>query len=248
VHAEFLKQIMIDYELSFGTANAKLSDDISTFSLPSGYSCPGAKHCLAKADRETGKLTDGKDQQYRCFSAQQEVYLPTLRESRWENWDILLEHPTTHMMAVKLLASLPVDKTVSRIHVGGDYFSQAYFDAWLRVARLRPFILFYSYTKSVNFWVKRLNSIPKNFSIVASRGGKYDHLIDEYDLCSAKVVYHPDAAAALNLEIDHDDSHAMKADKDFALLIHGLQPKGSVMSEALKRMRKENIKFGYSSK
>ena len=32
-----------------------------TFSLPSGYSCPGASECLSKADKDTGKITDGKD-------------------------------------------------------------------------------------------------------------------------------------------------------------------------------------------
>ena len=51
-------------KFNFG-GNAKLSKEIVTFSLPSGYSCPGAKDCLAKADRETGKIIDGKHQKFR---------------------------------------------------------------------------------------------------------------------------------------------------------------------------------------
>ena len=33
---------------------------IYTISLPSGYTCPFAVDCLSKADRITGKITDGK--------------------------------------------------------------------------------------------------------------------------------------------------------------------------------------------
>jgi hypothetical protein len=52
------------------------------FSLPSGYSCPFAQDCLSKADRYTGKLTDGKDTLYRCFSATTESYSPETRAQR----------------------------------------------------------------------------------------------------------------------------------------------------------------------
>lgn len=234
------------HELMFGLSNAKLKKRfINTFSIPSGYACPGAKDCLSKADRGTGKITDGKNIKYRCFSAQEEAFKPSMRAARWRNFAILKEHPSTLFMAGKILSSLPLSTAITRVHIGGDYFNQAYFDAWLTTARMRPNMLFYSYTKSVNFWVNRLKQIPKNFSLVASRGGKHDHLIDEHNLCSATVVYHPDAAEALNLEIDHDDTHAMQAEESFALLIHGIQPKGSPMAEALKVLKQQKIEFSY---
>lgn len=242
-----MSKLRKEYELAFGVSNAKLTRKIITFSLPSGFSCPSASECLAKANRETGKITDGTNQKYRCFAAQEEAFKPSMRASRWRNFDILREHPTTPMMAAKILGSLDMVSDVARVHVGGDYYSQPYFDAWLMVARMRPGMLFYSYTKSINFWVNRLKQIPDNFSLVASYGGKFDDLIKKHKLCSARVVYHPDAAKALALEIDHDDSHAMIADKSFALLLHGVQPKGTPMAAALKKLKEEKIKFSYSN-
>ena len=53
-------------------------------------------------------------------------------------------------------------------------------------------------------------------------------------------VFSEKEAADLNLEIDHDDSHAAdvsKRDESFALLIHGVQPKGSKASAALKTLK-----------
>ena len=85
--------------------------------------------------------------------------------------------------------------------------------------------------------------------LTASRGGEEDHLIDKHNLREAIVVMHPDEAKALGLELDHDDSLARDPSvTKFALLIHGTQPTGSDASDALKRMRKEGIKFSYSSK
>jgi hypothetical protein len=49
----------------------------------------------------------------------------------------------------------------------------------------------------------------------------------------------------LNLELDHDDSHAYNGKKSFGLLIHGSQRKGSNASVALGNLRKKGIK-GYS--
>jgi hypothetical protein len=40
-----------------------------------------------------------------------------------------------------------------------------------------------------------------------------------------------------NLEIDTDDEHAAYGEKDFALLIHGVQPKGSEAAAALNALK-----------
>ena len=54
-------------KLKFKNANGKLKKmaqklgvTLKTFTLPAGYTCPGAKDCLAFADRKTGKITDGE--------------------------------------------------------------------------------------------------------------------------------------------------------------------------------------------
>ena len=75
--------------------------------------------------------------------------------------------------------------------------------------------------------------------MTASRGGKWDNLIDEKGWKEARVVYSEEEAADLGLEIDHDDTHAAFGKKSFALLLHGTQPKGSVAGEALKVINKK---------
>ena len=49
---------------------------VYTFSLPAGVSCPGAVDCLSYSDRVTGKITDGKHTQFRCFMASIESISP----------------------------------------------------------------------------------------------------------------------------------------------------------------------------
>jgi hypothetical protein len=63
-------------------------------------------------------------------------------------------------------------------------------------------------------------------------------MIDRLAWKEARVVYSEQEAADLGLEIDHDDEHAAFGKKDFALLIHGTQPKGSAAGEALKQIKK----------
>jgi hypothetical protein len=86
--------------------------------------------------------------------------------------------------------------------------------------------LFYAYTKALPFWVKRLGTIPPNFKLTASYGGTHDWMIPAYGLKSCRVVESIEEAQRLGLELDHDDSHAYSDKGDFALLIHGTQPKG----------------------
>lgn len=55
--------------LSFAKGNAKLRQPgLYTFSLPAGWSCPGALECLAKADRNTGRILDAAESAFADFS------------------------------------------------------------------------------------------------------------------------------------------------------------------------------------
>lgn len=237
-----------DNLLKFRAGNAKLDKSIYTFSLPSGYTCPGAKDCLARADVETGKITDGPHQKYRCFSATDESR-PSVRKARWHNFYLLTACKGVGDMVDLIERSLPETVETVRIHVGGDFFSQSYFDAWLTVARNRPNTIFYAYTKSTPFVQARIDEIALfgNFRITTSLGGKFDHITEELDLTKAHVLFHPEEAEALGLDIDHDDSHAINNVKDFGLLLHGTQPKDTDASAASKRLRDEDVKFSYPS-
>jgi len=243
--------------LKFSNANAKtealkqvpelagyLTDKRKIYSLDllSGYSCPFAKACLSKAVVQSDgrrKIKDGKDNEFRCFSASQEVQYTNVYNSRKHNFDMLRgEHlnDMTHM----LNQSMPDNLGICRIHVAGDFFSADYMYSWLVMAMMHQDRLFYAYTKSLKYWLKHMEAIDQlpNFVLTASYGGRDDELIAEHGLRSAKVIF--SEAEAGDLEIDHDDSHAARPslkNQDFALLIHGTQPKGSEAATALKQLK-----------
>jgi len=251
--------------IQFSDANAKLeklykvealaewlTDNRKVYSLDllSGWSCPFAHECKSKAT-ETGeiskagnprmKIVDGKHTKFRCFSASQEALLPNVYSLRKTNFNALRGMHINDMIH-HLHNDLPTDAGIVRIHVAGDFFSADYMQAWYNVAALNPNVLFYAYTKSIRYWQFQIKEYPilHNFVLTASYGGSEDNLISEYDLRSAKVVFSEAEAEELGLEIDSDDSHAARPDlqnQSFALLIHGVQPKGSEAGKALSALK-----------
>lgn len=140
--------------LTFAVGNAKLGKEIATFSLPSGYTCPSAHLCLSKADRVTGKISDGKETEFRCFSASQEAVFPAVRLSRWNNFEALKAFGADYSGIANLIEKSLPKQDIVRLHVAGDFYSQAYFDAWIEVAKNNPTKTFYTYTKSLSYWIK----------------------------------------------------------------------------------------------
>jgi hypothetical protein len=61
------------------------------------------------------------------------------------------------------------------------------------------------------------------------------------------VLFSIEEARELDLEIDHDDSHAYASDKSFALLLHGKQRKETLAAKAMSSLRRAGYK-GYSQK
>ena len=218
---------------------------IFTITLPAGFSCPFALICLSKADRVTGRITDGKHTTVRCFEASLEAR-PNVRANAWRNFDALRSMKTREAMGAALRAALPPKANVIRVHVGGDFYNQAYFDAWLDVARAEPGRIFYAYTKSLPYWVARLGEIPANFKLTASRGGSHDDLIQAHGLREAVIVFSEAEAEALGLEIDHDERHAIQDLGSFALLVHGTQPKGSEAAAAIRKLKADGVQHSYS--
>ena len=169
--------------------------NVYSVSIPSGRSetCPYADKCKAYVDN--GKIVSNDDYiDYRCYSASMEAVYPAQLKSRDYNFDLLKDCNNDVQELTNLInASIPIEAHIIRIHVGGDFYSQPYFDAWLNVAMLNPQNRFYSYTKSLPFWVNRLSSIDvgnfPNLELIASRGGTKDKLINEHQLKEAIVVY-----------------------------------------------------------
>ena len=200
----------------FTDHNKYFGFSVFTWNLPSGFTCPGAMQCLAYADRKTGKIKNGNDQTFKCYSATTERY-PAVRNKAWQNFEAVQQKSPLEI-AKTLLVCWPQKATHVRIHAGGDFFSQDYFDGWLEVCRQKPAVKFWAFTKSVPFWLLRLGQIPDNLCLQASYGGKHDALIDLHGLKFAKVVYSKQEAEKMELEIDTNDRMAISGNKSFALL------------------------------
>lgn len=230
-----------------------------SFDLPAGRSCPGARECHSQPIKigKRWRVQDGRFCRFRCYSASQEVVFPKLRKMRERNLKELKGKGKNQLINT-ILQSLPCEATIIRLHSSGDFFSQTYFDAWLEVARQRSDILFYAYTKAVPFWKNRLRKVNRldNLRLVASLGGKYDQLARNLRNCL--VVLSKQEAENLGRPIDHDDGYAsgVLGMMNFAVLIHGPQPKGSEESKAACRLQKKgqsgyrrNIKgYGFHKK
>ena len=263
--------------LTFSSENTKLGERVATFSLPAGWSCPFAKECLKKIDRErsidpekvgtsktskrTGKempyigdvvVTKGKDSEFDCFAANQEMQYDALRANRWQNFDLLLTagkeggykaQADLIQKSLEYFFDTEGQKDEVRIHESGDFYNGEYLQAWMTVAKRMPGIKFYAYTKSIPYVKKMedvLNDIP-NFSITLSLGGTRDAEIDDVDIKTSKVFNTPEEILNAGLILDLDDNLAKEKggrEKDFALLVHGTQAAGEM---AQNKMRNETF-------
>jgi len=248
------KQVSNEALLKFGKGSAKLADHILHFSIPTGFSCTKfARSCLAFADKDSGKIKRGPDSEFTCYYASLEGLYPSVRKNSWHNWELLKDAKTTNKMASLIQKSLiplvykyhneHLNFPTIRIHVGGEFYSRNYWNAWLKVARELTPIKFYAYTKAISYWVRsEINSeIPDNLNLTASFGGLHDAEIIEYGLKYNKVVFSKAEAAELKLPIDHNDWYAHTGTVNFASLLHGVQAKGSKASAAISKLKKEGF-------
>lgn len=198
---------------------------VCEFNLPAGHTCPFADACLTRADRATGRLDKSLTPKFKCYAAVSERF-PTVRDVRWNNFEALRTMQLSEMVQ-RLSIALPRDAYLVRIHGGGDFFNQTYFDAWLQVVYDHPLRRFWTYTKSLRYWVNRIDSIPRNLVINASYGGKEDRLIEEYGLKYAKVFDTMQEIEESGLQLDIGDRLAMVHGSSFALL-NNFSPDGMI--------------------
>ena len=220
--------------LYFGNGNKKLNRNLhaktSTFSLPAGFTCPGAHLCLAKADPITGKITKGDQCLFTCFAARDECIYPSVRRSRWRNYELCksLDHKSLVSKIHQSIAHyVSRDATHIRWHVSGDFFSAQYLKAVMEAAKhYDNDLIFYAYSKALHFFNDQHTGVPlierpPNFRLTASWGGIYDFMIDKFPdqfPRSARVVNSRREAEMFDLPIDEDDSLASgPIDQHFAL-------------------------------
>jgi hypothetical protein len=137
-----------DLWMTMSKGNLKLSKKIKIFNLPAGRSCPAMDKCYKN-----------------CYAKKAERQYPAVRASRERNFRLAKEN--TQMLKGMILKDLK-DGDVVRIHESGDMFNQAYIDMWADIAKERPNVMFYTYTKTEHlFDFSKLKSLP-NFNVVSS--------------------------------------------------------------------------------
>lgn len=247
-----------DCVLGFSKNNAKL--EWPYFSLPAGYTCPFATVCKNFPAKWEGPIKGGKFKrpaswdknikpgpkaEIMCYAARAQGQYPGANVQAFKNLDLLKKMKTKEKMANLIIKSMEyhglANTDILRIHEAGDFFSQDYLDAWIEVAKKMPQTLFYAYTVSLPYYMARKNSLPKNFKIIASMDKNNEQFILDNGLRYSRVVGSEEEARELGLPIDVDDSIAWGSDDNFALVIHGSQPKGSEAAETLKQNRKSGL-------
>ena len=237
--------------LHFSKGNAKLNKGTLIFSLPAGSTCPGALECFSMAVADAnGKrsIVDGKHTQFRCFAASSEVQYDAVYANRQANFKAIVEAlrvgNCANLINNELKKARKKTTKLVRIHESGDFFNAAYLQAWLMVALHNPDLKFYCYSKNLPLFVGL--TLPENFYMTASYGGKFDYLIDEGVFTRYSKVFMTEADAnAAGLVVDHDDSHCFEP-APFALLVHGTQPKGSEWGAAIRARRQAGQFGGYN--
>lgn len=199
--------------------------EIASADLVAGYTCPGASLCKSYANPRTGKVTDAKGSQFRCYATSLEAVFPSNRRLHWANFDAMRAAGTVSNMVDEISASLSNKLKVVRIHSSGDFFNANYFEAWLNVCSNFPAISFFGYTKILPYL--KVNK-PDNLHLVYSFGGIYDKQLTK-DIPTAYVLNDLSDAISLNIPVacqNHpadDYDYIVKGDS-FGLLLHGVQP------------------------
>jgi len=162
--------------------NKKLPKTTAIFNLPSVETCPGSTESCRKL----------------CYAKQAEAMYPTVLPARNRNLLASKEAYFVYKIAEELTPLVKRQKIDTvRIHESGDFYSQAYVNKWLTIARIFPTIQFYAHTRSYMF---DYSKAPKNIRFIASLD--HDSLPAQYDL--AKTVGH---SAFMGIEVADKISH-----------------------------------------
>jgi len=160
--------------------------------------CPGALACRAV-----------------CYAKQGRMAMEAAIRARMGN---LAASQSEHFVILALAALDQTKADTVRIHDSGDFYSQAYLDSWCDIAKARPNVLFYAYTKSLRLdW----SAIPANLAITQSEGGRFDADVDPDFSHSRIFSSHAAREAAGYVDGNVDDSPAIQGLVKIGLVYHG---------------------------
>jgi hypothetical protein len=195
------------------TQNAKLKKTsiennmrVLNFSLPAYKTitgktvCPFAKDCVKYCYAQKGNyrypsVIKGLNNRYELSKTAD--FIPKM------NATIILERPT-HI----------------RIHDSGDFYSINYLLKWISIANTNKEVIFYAYTKSIQFFKGCIN-IPSNLKIIFSEGSKTDNLINTAKDRHARIFKSKELLAAAGyINASDNDLLAITDHKKVGLVYH----------------------------
>ena len=181
---------------------------IVNFTLPAFMSKTGFKTCPM-----AGVCASG------CYARQGAYRFSNVATKHEANLQATLQDNFIEQVVNELNKIKP---SLVRIHDSGDFYNEGYLLDWFVIARLMPHIKFYAYTKAVSM-VKELHwSIPDNFIIIFSYGGREDNLIDKSNDRHSFVFESLDALRAMGyIDVSQDDTKALTPNKRIGLVYHG---------------------------
>ena len=107
-----------------------------------------------------------------------------------------------------------------RIHDSGDFYSIAYLNKWVDIAKANTDVIFYAYTKSIKFFVNGL-LLPKNMKVIFSEGSKTDNLINVNKHRHARIFKSKELLdAAGYIDASNNDLQAITSNKKVGLVYH----------------------------
>lgn len=204
---------------SFGNEKLQKTDTVS-FNLPAfrsadGFAvCPQAGGCASY-----------------CYARQGRFLMPEVQAARELNLTIARHDlPTFERLARVDLAR--IRQRSIRIHDSGDFFSQAYLDAWCRIVAAFPDKRFYAYTKSLHL---NFRAQPKNLRIVQSIGGKLDAKVNPRLSHTRVFASVADRRAAGYVNGNETDRPAQRGAIRIGFVYHGSIPISAGLARYLRK-------------
>ena len=196
------------------TQNAKMKKTskenkakIFNFSIPAyktkegKITCPFADSCVKYCYAQKGNYTR--------FPKVQELMEEKYKITKQDNFILLMNEEIRKKKATHI-----------RIHDSGDFYSIAYLNKWVDIAKANTDVIFYAYTKSIKFFVNGL-LLPKNMKVIFSEGSKTDNLINVNKHRHARIFKSKELLdAAGYIDASNNDLQAITSNKKVGLVYH----------------------------
>jgi hypothetical protein len=156
-----------------------------------------------------------------CYARSGNFMFPAVRAHHERNLLMVLDHlPWWEQRMRSELRDKRYRGRHIRIHDSGDFFSDAYLEAWLRIISASPWATFYAYTKEVSRFKRIVEpNPPSNLLWIYSLGGKEDALVDrEKDRYADVFPTRAAAEAAGYTSKEASDLHAIYSPKRVGLI------------------------------